>query len=411
MRIIWVFIFFVFRASISTAQEVRYTQPERLPSSINSSYEEISPLMTSNGKTLYFVRMFDPQNKGGKTAGMDVWISLKDHAGNWLNANNKTKWNNKLNNAVVGIRDDGKTVYLLNSYTNKSGIGFSRNINGEWTTPEVILMPGIEKLNFVGFYMNPTFNILLMSMVKEDSFGKEDLYVSLRDSLDQWSEPLNLGSTINTDGFETAPFLSADGTKLYFTSNGHKGFGDADIFVSERLYGKWTVWSRPKNLGNQINSEKFDSYFSIYDSICFFSSNRSSRYSDIYMSRIEKNNKIQLKDSVNRIIDETRRLLDELKNLPVSVEHISFAPNTFLLTNALKGQIKKWIRSYDLNLINEIELLNTKAPMDFEQVNEVTDYLISLGVDQTKIKNITNLGAKPKLPATMELRIYLKSKE
>ncbi len=403
-----VFILLASWVTLAVAQEVRFAEPVRLPSSINSNHEEISPLLSPDGKTLYFVRVFDPQNKGGKGAGMDIWISSKEGVENWLHASNKIKWNNKLNNAVVGIRNGGKVVYLLNSYANKSGIAFSKNINGEWTTPEVILMPGIEKLNFVGFYMNPTFDILLISMVKEDSFGKEDLYVSLKDSLDQWSAPLNLGSTINTEGFETAPFLSADGAKLYFTSDGHKGLGDADIFVSERLYGKWTIWGRPRNLGNKINSDKFDSYFSIYDSLCFFSSNRSSDYSDIYQSKIEKSNKIQLRDSVNRIIDETKRLLGELETAPNGVEHILFPPNTSLLTSTLKGQIRKWISNYNLNLLNGIELLNSKTKMNFEQVNDVTDYLISLGVGRAKIKNITNSGVAPQVQGSMELRIYLK---
>jgi hypothetical protein len=394
------------------AQEPKFTDPILLPPQVNTLHEEISPLLTSDKRSLYFVRAFDPQNKGGRRAGMDVWVAAQDDKGNWLPASNKLKWNNKLNNAVIGIRKDNKVVYLLNSYSNKSGIAFSKNLNGNWTAPEVISMSGIEKLNLVGFFMNSNFDVLLISMVKEGSFGKEDLYVSLKDSLDQWSEPFNLGSAINTEGYETAPFLSEDGKKLYFTSDGHKGYGDADIFVAERLYNSWTLWSRPKNLGNKINSEKFDSYFSIYDSICFFSSNRSSNFSDIYQSRIEKSNKTLLRDSVNRIINETKRLLGELENetvnLPAGVENILFPPNTSLLTSSLKSQIKKWIYNYNLNLLTQIELLNSKTQMNFEQVNDVTDYLISLGIDRTKIKNITSSGAIPKVLGSLEMRIYLK---
>jgi hypothetical protein len=126
-------------------------------------------------------------------------------------------------------------------------------------------------------------------MAGKDSYGKEDLYISLRDSLNNWSRPVNLGPSINTEGYEIGPFLSSDMKRLYFSSEGHGGYGSADIFVSERPYDNWTIWTQPKNLGKVINSEKFDSYFSIYgDTISFFSSNRDSDQADVYSSLVTK---------------------------------------------------------------------------------------------------------------------------
>jgi WD40-like Beta Propeller Repeat len=392
-------------------QEIEFKDPVLLPPQINSLSEEIGPMLSRDGKKLYFVRAFDAQNKGGKRAGMDIWYSSRDKNGKWSVASNKLLWNNSLNNAVIGIRKDNKVIYLLNSYNKRTGIAFSVNQNEQWTTPEVISIPGLEKLNFVGFYMNAAFNTLIISMVGNDTFGQEDLYVSLKDSQDQWSIPLNLGSTVNTEGFESAPFLSEDGKKLYFTSNGHKGLGEADIFVCERLYDNWTVWSRPKNLGDKINSPKFDSYFSVYgDSLCFFTSNRASDFSDIYQSKIELKKRVPLKDSVNKIIDEAKRLLVELKaESPASTESISFLANSSIATDQLKIQLRKFVARQNLDLIERIEVVSQKSQLNATRDANLTDYLVQLGVEKAKISSTNESTSKSQ--DAMELRVFLKKKK
>jgi hypothetical protein len=94
-----------------------------------------------------------------------------------------------------------------------------------------------------------------------------------------------MGSTLNTSGFDISPFLSKTQDTLYFSSNGHGGSGDADIFYSVKQ-GSWTSWSKPTNLGAKINSPKFDAYFIHSGNQIYWSSNRESERSDIYMSYI-----------------------------------------------------------------------------------------------------------------------------
>jgi hypothetical protein len=269
------------------AQQQEFDQPVEV-NVLNSDAEELNPLLSPDGTSMYFSRAFHPNNNGGRTAGIDIWVAKKDKQGNWQNANNDLSWNNKDNNCVVGVREDQQVVYLLNTYTNKHGISFSKATQGTWSEPQFIPIDDIGRNKFLGFYMNPSFNVLLISMHEIGSVGEEDLYVSLRDSAGTWSRPFNLGPTINTPGFEISPFLSNDGRTLYFSSNGHGGMGDADIFVSNRLYSdSWTVWTKPRNLGSPVNSEKFDAYFSAYgDSISYFTSNRSGKMANIYSSRI-----------------------------------------------------------------------------------------------------------------------------
>ena len=135
----------------------------------------------------------------------------------------------------------------------------------------------------MGAYVTPDLKTIIFSMNGEESRGSEDLYISLKNAKGEWSKPRNLGSTINSNGFEIAPFLTPDKRRLYFSSNGHPGYGNSDIFYSDRLYESWEVWSAPKNLGLKINSPAFESFFSLYyDTVAYFSSTRNKDFSDIY---------------------------------------------------------------------------------------------------------------------------------
>ena len=85
-----------------------------------------------------------------------------------------------------------------------------------------------------------------------------DLWVSEKTE-SGWAEPINLGEVINTKFAETKPFLHPDGKTLYFSSEGHYGLGGYDIFMSKRLSdSSWTQWSEPINLGRTINSPADD---------------------------------------------------------------------------------------------------------------------------------------------------------
>ncbi|WCL80331.1 OmpA family protein [Saprospira sp. CCB-QB6] len=105
-------------------------------------------------------------------------------------------------------------------------------------------------------------------------FGRMDLYVSYLEG-SGWSEPINLGPEINTEGDEVFPWLAADGT-LYFASDGHTGLGGLDVYSSKAYKGRW----RPlENLGSPINS-RFDDFAYMQDDSSgisgYFSSNRDS---------------------------------------------------------------------------------------------------------------------------------------
>lgn len=268
------------------AQELVVKSVEPL-AAINSPAEELMAIIDKNENTLYFTRINHESNVGGRGAGSDIWTLPLSGDSKTKPVNDFSYWNNRENNALVGFNADGSTVYLLNGYGKQEGIAFSRKLNGSWTKPEVVPIPGLSNFGFKSFYMSPDFKYLLISMSASDAQGEEDLYVSIKQSNGKWAKPLNLGASINTKGFEISPFLTADGKTLFFASNGHEGFGNADIFMTQRLYDSWDVWTTPVNLGNQINSAGFDAYFSYYDTVAFFSSTRQGGMCDIYKVALE----------------------------------------------------------------------------------------------------------------------------
>ncbi|MCL5992418.1 MAG: OmpA family protein [Bacteroidetes bacterium] len=108
------------------------------------------------------------------------------------------------------------------------------------------------------FYANLSASgeILIMSISRKDAAGGLDLYVSfLNEKTREWSSPMNIGKDINTKGDEEAPFLAYDNKTLYFSSNGYQGEGEQDLYYSKRLDESWKKWSKPQNLGKDINTK------------------------------------------------------------------------------------------------------------------------------------------------------------
>jgi len=104
----------------------------------------------------------------------------------------------------------------------------------------------------------------------------------------EWSEPVNIGPTINTTANENNPTLSPDGLSLYFTSDRAGGLGLTDIWVSHRACGD-CPWEAPANLGSPVNTASTDiaPTISIDGHLLFFASGRvpEGGVGDIYLSR------------------------------------------------------------------------------------------------------------------------------
>jgi len=246
---------------------------ERLDNSVNSDFSELNPLLSPDGKTLYFSRRNHPENMGGVTDKEDIWYSELGADGNWTLAKNMgPKFNNTNPNFInaVSATPDGRSVIILlgNKYQKDgkmvAGVSVSDNLSGTWSDPKPLNIEDDYNFNEkANYFMANTRTALLMSVERADSRGDRDLYVSFHKNDSLWSSPLNLGDVINTAGEESAPFLASDNKTLYFSSNGFSGFGGSDVYMTRRLDDTWTNWSEPENMGPDINTELNDLFFNI----------------------------------------------------------------------------------------------------------------------------------------------------
>ncbi len=273
---------------ITNAQFWDYSEPVKIGGTTNTDAEESIPVFSKDSSILYFVRTYDDSNKGGEL-DQDVWFSRKDENGGYSDCERLTDVNNKFNNAVLGLGKGGTTMYLLNTYDGKKdlvkGIAVAQGGGTGWDSPQEVNVPTLDiEGDYYGFHVNEDENVMIISYAGPGTKGEEDLYVSLKEG-SSWSAPQHMGSSINSTGYEISPFLSKSQDTLYFSSNGFGGEGDADIFYTVKQ-GSWTNWSAPVNLGNVINSPKFDAYFSHNETQAYWSSNRDTELSDIWMVNI-----------------------------------------------------------------------------------------------------------------------------
>lgn len=247
---------------------------EALDENVNSEYDELNPLLSPDGKTLYFSRKNHPQNIGGEGDKEDIWFSQLDSTGHWSLAKNMgTDFNNpepNFINSIQSITPDGRTAVILlgNRYLKngkmQAGVSVSSNVNGKWSKPVPLEIANDYNFNKkANYFLTNSRKALILSVEREDSRGDRDLYVSFLKEDSTWTEPLNLGDVINTASEESAPFLAADDKTLYFSSSGFSGYGKTDIYASHRLDDSWTNWSDPENLGPEINSPMEDLFFNI----------------------------------------------------------------------------------------------------------------------------------------------------
>ncbi|MEK6780986.1 MAG: OmpA family protein [Bacteroidota bacterium] len=302
---------------------------ERLDENVNSEFTELNPILTPDGKTLYFSRKNHPGNIGGVNDKEDIWYSELGPDGKWTLAKNMgPQFNNEFPNfvnAVSSATPDGNSVLMLlgNKYLENgkmlAGVSESDNINGSWSKPKAIQIENDYNYNEkANYFMANTRKSLLMSIEREDTRGGRDLYVSFSRSDSLWSEPLNLGDMVNTSGDETAPFLATDDKTLYFSSNGFSGFGGSDIYLTRRLDDTWTNWSAPQNMGPDINSKLDDLFFNIPASseFAYYSRGMTEDNADIF--RV----KLPMFSSPEPVIIVRGKLIDAKTGKPIGAKII-----------------------------------------------------------------------------------------
>lgn len=235
-----------------------------LGDSINSDYDDHSPVVSADGKLLIFTSK-RPNEYNIKTEDNqyfeDIYISFKIN-NKWTKAKPIKEINTPKHDASIGLSPDGQYLFIYRDdsnifYPQDGNIYYSKATEVGWSLP--IKLTINTKYNENHASLSADGNELYFSSNKPGGYGGMDIYVSKKLPNGEWGLPINLGPSINTDKDEICPFIHPDGSTLFFSSNSNSSIGGFDIFFSEK--NENNEWSEPTNLGYPINSPFDDVFF------------------------------------------------------------------------------------------------------------------------------------------------------
>ncbi|MCB0793609.1 MAG: OmpA family protein [Flavobacteriales bacterium] len=232
---------------------------------INSDEADHGVLLTADGSTLLFTSR-RANTTGGKLNKAtneyfeDIYVSSRT-GGGWSNAVPlPPPVNSKVNDASVGLFNDGRTMILYRDVKGAGDLYETRRIGDSWTEPTPL-----------GQHINSRFHessawfsfdrqwLYFVSDRPEEGLGGQDIYRSRWDPISKdWGRAENLGPDVNTAWDEDGVFIHPDGKTLYFSSKGHNSMGGFDVFRTTLENGRW---SKPENMGWPINSPDDDLFF------------------------------------------------------------------------------------------------------------------------------------------------------
>jgi len=243
---------------------------KNLGEEVNSRYDDYTPSISADGKTLIFTaRRID--TKGGQmdTQGdyryfEDIYSSKwNESEGMWERAFAvEGELNTETHDAALSIFPDGTGMYVYkNTVTTTGDIYYSvyNKDNDTWNT--AVKMPRPINTTYFESSISITADGQTVYFISErpEGHGQGDIYVATKEG-GNWTNPKNLGPVINTEFDEKFVFIHPNGRTLYFASDGHLTMGSYDIFKTEMING---VWSKPVNLGYPINTVNEESTFSL----------------------------------------------------------------------------------------------------------------------------------------------------
>ena len=235
---------------------------------INTPASEYAPLLPGTENFMVFAYC-GPKSKGGKQKFPgkadekgnyfeDVYISQKKDSMKWSDPQPIDALNTIGNDAPLFISHDGQKLYLFRNVALGSGDIFVSYLKGtEWSVPEKV--KGINTNFWEGsICFSPDEKFVYFSSERPGGQGNRDIWFAQRLPDGSYGNAKNLGNTINTAFDEDAPFITADGKTMFFSSTGHNSTGGYDIYRCDLKNGKW---STPYNIGKPVNTNQDDKYY------------------------------------------------------------------------------------------------------------------------------------------------------
>ncbi|MGY6559672.1 MAG: OmpA family protein [Nitritalea sp.] len=227
---------------------------ERLPAPINKFTFQYFPVLTADSKQLIFVKRDGMDHRQDE----DIYTSFyREESKSWTEPFNiSSNINSRYNEGTSTISADG-TILIFTSCDAPDSQGscdlyISYRKDGEWTKAKNMG----KEVNSRFWDSQPSLSadgsMLFFSSNRPGGYGQNDIWYAVRDQEGNWGEAQNAGPVINTAGNEVSPFIYFNNERLFFSSDGHLGFGGYDLFKSELMEG---AFIQPQNIGYPINDQ------------------------------------------------------------------------------------------------------------------------------------------------------------
>jgi tetratricopeptide (TPR) repeat protein len=254
---------------------------------LNTKYDEYGPILTQGGQALYFTAR-NPDAKGDNMNPDDQSYFEDIYFSFWNDTTKSYKitysedqdWNTEGFDAINCVMSDGLLAYgTLNTSASKEKttesseiFELTAEIPFKWDEQKMVKIPGVNTSFFDGAAcMSDTFFVDDYTYKRELYFVSDrqaeksltDIFVATETN-GVWGESIVALTAINTTGRETTPFITEDGTLLFFSSDALPGMGGYDVYFCKR---NGNQWSAPVNLGAAFNTVNDDTHFQYYPAL------------------------------------------------------------------------------------------------------------------------------------------------
>jgi outer membrane protein OmpA-like peptidoglycan-associated protein len=253
--------------------------PENISDKFGSEYTDINPVLSVDGKTLFFSRINHPENRHGGKDSQDIWYLTLREDGTWSSPERlPDDVNIGRYNAILAALEDGRSYLILGQF-NRTGTARTRNgysliekaPDGNWSVPRPVDVSRYNRMSrgrVSSAYMTSDREVIIHSFSKRHNRSRLSLYYSTRNHDNTYTRPRELkidrynGTKLRS---LEAPFMTARKERLYFSANTAGDPGNYNIYYVERNDETFTNWSPPVKLNDTINSSPWVSYFRMND--------------------------------------------------------------------------------------------------------------------------------------------------
>jgi outer membrane protein OmpA-like peptidoglycan-associated protein len=229
---------------------------------VNTTYDELYPVVNMQGDALYFARFGHPRNRGEQNAS-DVWVTYRSASGIWSKpVNVGAPVNTRGAEWPLSLNTSGRQ--LLVYAAGKGQLRRFREAGRLWSLSNTHHLEGGHASVPEAFFQIAQDNHHMICVLPQKGHpAHKDLYLSTRTDAAAWSAPISLPKTINSPADEQSAYLAPDNRTLYFSSNRAGGSGGYDLYMARRKGAGWNNWTEPVNLGPAINTKADELFISI----------------------------------------------------------------------------------------------------------------------------------------------------